>query len=303
MNSPAMAVLVDGLFFDEARKIWEGILPVHAWPEDIEEGGTRLEALFDEDHEAFIVHGDDELLGKVVTAYWRRSNLGGKPLSLWPLRVGEGMVSSWLTGTMEPRKAAKLIKKGSIRWHRQPLGTLKVTASTNRGAWYGFSFGAGWVYRAFEARKRAQGSAGNFVTAWSRLATDTWRDDDGRSLALRTAVDHQATNSGAGSMVATTLGKTYFGLGSGEARCVLWSHLTTSDLVKRALTPEVLDRSRGGQAFESLHLDTPEGWILDGRLHAAGEPGVVQVTSGPSVTVFHPAAGLGARVGSWLRER
>lgn len=303
MDMETMVVLSDGLFFEEATAVWKDVLPVVRWPDDMEEGAKRLGELSSE-KEGYLLYGGDDLVGRVITAYLRRSDLGAHPLRIWPLQVGESLVAEDFAGAVEPQRAVRLIKGGTRRWKRESVKTLKVTASTDRGAWYGFSFGAGWIYRAFEARKRGRGSAGNFVTAWSRLATDTWRQDDGEPVAQRVAIDHRARVGAEGSLVATTLRKSYFGLGGEGDRALLWNQLSTPKLIRQAMTPDVLERSASeGAPFESVHLDTPQGWILDGRLHGTADPGVVQVVPGPSVSLIYPETGLRSMVKGVLRGR
>ncbi len=301
MNVSEMVVLADEFHIDQASSDWkDSLLPVMRWPNSLVEGGELLERLFEEGRQGFVLAGGDDLAGRVVTAYWRRSTLGAHSLNLWPLESEQTYVARQLDEVATPRRAVRLLNRGVSTWHRQKVGTLKVSSSTEPAAWYGFTFGAGWIYRASEARKRAQGGAGNFVAAFGRLATDSLRDDDD-AVALRVAVDHEPADGQGGSMVATTLKRTYFGLQADGHRAMLWDRLATTSLVRRAVTAGVLQRSkRQARPFESIHLDTPQGWLLDGRLHGAEESGVVQVVPGPTVTLVRPQKGLRAMIrGFW----
>lgn len=297
MKSSEMVVLADATRLDRARQIWDGS-PVDSieWPGDVVDGGRLLKDEFGRGRRLFVVFGGDDLAGRVTTAYRRRGDLGSRPLKIWPLDVGTSFLAADKDG-VDPARAAKLTKKPIEDWRRRQVGTLKVSASTEPAAWYGFSFGAGWIYRATESRKRARGGSKNFFSAYGRLATETLTGDDDRPVALRVAVDHRPVDEASGSMIASTLQKTMFGLGAGGDGAVVWEGVPTSTLVRRGLTPEVLDRSDvGGERFDSLHLDSPEGWFLDGRLHGSDDPGVVQIVSGPTVTVMQPQVGLRAAV-------
>lgn len=304
MNAKALAVLVDGLFFHEAEELWQGIAPVVRWPEQVDEGAQELERLFEAGVEGFVLHGGDELVGQVLTAYWRRSDFGARPLQIWPLDVGEALLASEY-GSATPSKAAAWLKGGGGRFIRRSVSSLKVTASTEEAAWYGFSFGTGWIYRAYEARKRARGGAQNFVAAWGRLASDAWRQEEPRPVALQVAVNHSPHKVSEGSLMVTTLKRSYFGIGAASGEPRLWSHLASSSLIGRALTPESLNWPvQAGQAFESLHLDGPQGWVLDGRLYEGGPTTVLQVMAGPTVGLSFGSIGLGAKISGLLgRDR
>lgn len=302
MKLSELVVLADSFQIDDAQRDWaDSLLPVVQWPESMVAGGEVLERLCDEGRQGFVLYGGDDLVGRVITAYWRRTTLGAKPLNVWPLDVGDTFVARQLDEVVTSRRALRLIQKGVPTWHRQKVGTLKVSSSTERAAWYGFSFGAGWIYRAAEAKKRAKGGAGNFVAALGRLAVQSLGDDDGRPVALRVAVDHRPADGQQGSMVASTLEQTYFGLGATGDTPLLWDRLATTTLMRRAVTSGLLDRSKHRpRPFETIHLDTPDGWLLDGRLHGAEESGVVQVAPGPTVTLVRPRTGWRAAMrGFW----
>lgn len=309
MEWSEMVVVAEQPRLDEARQVFgSSQLSVQAWPASMTEEEQLLAKLYADGRRGFVIYGGDDLVGRVVTAYWRRSELGVHPLNLWPLDVGEAYVACQGGKSMTPKQAVRAGEKAggdSSNWVRHRVGTLKVTSSTEKAAWYGFTFGAGWVYRVMETRTRARGGgAGQFVTAFGRLATETLREDDGGPIALRVAIDHEPTDDEGGSMMASTLERTYFGYGVDGGGAGLWDQLPASVLMRRAMTPELLDAaSQGGRAFESVHLDTPGGWLLDGRLHGGDESGVVQVVPGPTVTVVRPRTGLRAVAHRLLSRR
>lgn len=303
MKASEWVVVASTRRIEEARERWGDTLwSVVEWPEDVDEAGERLGELYESGRRGFVVFGGDELVGRVVTAYWRRRALGKHPLCVWPLEVGdETRLAGSVGKAAQPQKAVRLASKNGMDWERRKVGTLKVTASTEPAAWYGFSFAAGWAYRAAVARKRARGGAGNLVAAAGRLARETVMEDGEGALALRVAVDYAPREGEQGSMVASTLPDTYFGLGAPGGGATLWEGLATRRLIGQKIAPEALRRFRaGGQGFESVHLDTPEGWVLDGRLHGGDDSGVVQVVPGPTVELTWPKLGLVSRMrGLW----
>lgn len=298
METTDMAVLVGGRRLAEARDVWDATdVGVHEWPEDLEEGGLRLERLYDQGVHRFAVFGGDELAGRIVTAYRRRGDLGAHPLELWPLEIGTSLVAAHAGDPIAPGRAGRLVARGVEQWDRERIGTLKVTASTESAAWYGFSFGVGWVYRALEARKRARGGIGNLVSALGQLATETFGgDEDGQPVAARTSIDYRPVEDSVGSMIVSTLEDTPFGPGSSGDGAVVWEGLSASELMRRSVGPSFVG-GVDGRPFECIHLDSPDGWLLDGRLHGGADAGVVQVVPGPTVTVVRPRTGLAALVG------
>ncbi len=305
MDSDKMIVISAADDVAEARSTWERTpTSVVAWPADLNEASDVLEESFDDGCEGFIVAGGDDLVGQVVTAYWRRSSLGVDPLRLWPVDGGETLVADHGDGVISAARAARQMRRGVSDWRQEQVGTIKVTSSTERAAWYGFSFAAGWLYRAAQARRQARGGAGNLVSAVGQLATDTLSEDDDTPVAMRVAIDHEPTDARGGSMMVSTLKQTYFGLGTDGDGAVLWEKLSTPELLRHAVTPGVLKRKgRRARRFESLHLDTPQGWLLDGRLHGGEESCVVQVVPGPTVTLLRPAKGLRAMAGRFGSRR
>lgn len=283
---------------EEARTHFEATaLSVVEWPEEVEQAGQLLEEWFDQGHRGFIIYGGDELAGRLVTAYWRRRRLGAHRLQLWPLDVGDSHLSDQVGKAAQPRRAARVVASRNRSLQRTRVGTLKVTASTDEAAWYGWSFGAGWLYRAAEARRRARGGATNLVSAVADLARETLVDDEEGGVAVRVAVDHRPRDSTEGTLMASTLSNSYFGLGEQGEGAVCWEQLATSTLMRRAVTPaSVPVGGLGSRPFDSIHLDTPGGWLLDGRLHGSEDAGVVQVVPGPTVELVKPAMGLVSRV-------
>ena len=305
MGGDEMVVLVNESRVSQVGKYWgKTAMSVETWPSTIDEARALLDELFERGAKWFAVAGGDDLLGQVITAYWRTPSLGAYPLELWPLDIEEPYVVAHLDQAISPARAARMMEKKSLQWQRKKVATLKVTASTEPAAWYGFSFGAGWIYRALQARQRARGGVGNLVAAIGKLATQTVGDDDNSPVALRLAVDHRPIDEPGGSLVATTLRQTYFGLGTEADTPMLWDQLSAARLMRHAVTPELLQATnRRARPFESVHLDSPPGWMLDGRLHEGTASAVIQVAPGPTVTLVHPRSRLASRVRRVLRFR
>ncbi len=293
MANEAAAVLTDGRFFKEAREVWGA--RAERFPEDLEEGRQALNEILTRPG-AVVLHGSDGLAGAVVSAYWSEPKLGAKALKLWPLKVGQSLVGE-VGGSVDPVAARKVLRAGGVRWEEGKVSTMKVTSSREPAARYGFSFGVGWVHRAFEARQRRHETAGELVTTWTRLATDTWRQDDGAPWAERFTVDGVPGEGSQGSLIATTLPRTFFGLGGGEAGPKLFRGVPTASLIRQALTPGALDRIAPTAAgFSCVHLDAPAGWVVDGELHDGEASEVLQVRTGPAVTFVKPELGIRGRL-------
>lgn len=304
MAAHKLAVVADMTLFDRARDVFEGLVStVEQWPEEDHQGGELLEELFERGCTRLVVFGGDDLVGRVFTAYRRRPALGSDPLSLWPLSVDGSFVAKHAGEPDSAARAARLIERGIDEWHHSRVGTLKVTASARPAANFGFSFGTGWVYRAMEAKVRSRGGMTNFLAAFGELATETVAgDEDDAAVAARATIDYRAVDEPTGSLVASTLAKTPFGAGIDGDGAVVWKGLSAGRLVRRAVAARMFDRREDdARRFETIHLDTPQGWVLDGRLYGADTSQVVQVVPGPTVGVCRPKTGLRAAMGRWFR--
>lgn len=301
MSQRELAVLADTLHLEQARTLWsDSDLDPIEWPEEPAEGIEQLRHLLDTGARRLVLFGGDDLVGRVVTTYQRRDDLGAYPLQLWPLKMRGSYVAGHLDAPVAPKKAVKLMEKGIDDWRRSRVRTLKVTASTQQAAWYGFWFGAGWVYEVAEARRRARGGATHLVSALGRLASETLADTQQSAVAARVSVDYEPVERPGESLVASTLKKTPFGVGAGQENALLWQGLSKRDLVSGAVTPGRLGGGGEGSEFEAVHLDSPGGWLLDGRLQGGEESSVLQIAPGPLVTLASPAGGIGAAVGRIL---
>lgn len=301
MNIEELAVICEADDMAATGAFEKAGLSVHTWPDDIDSGAELLTARLADGREGFILYGSDSLIGQVVTALWRRRELAAQSVSLWPVDEQQGLVAQACGATASASQALRQIRRGKTAWQRNQLGTLKISDSTQPAARYGFSFATGWVYRAYAARARARGGAQDFLGALGKLATDTLGEERDESLARRMTVDHKPQAQTTGSLVASTLDKTYFGLDGRRGGARMWNNLETKSLVRRALTPDLLARSGPrAEPFEALHLDTPAGWLLDGRRYELTRPGVVQVMPGPTVTFYSPSGGLRSRMQSFL---
>jgi len=226
--------------------------------------------------------------------------LAASELKVWPCGPKRAsMVAEALGSGLKGSRAVREAEKAQT-WPVHMTPTLKVSASTLQGARYGFSFGAGWVYRAQQAREEAQQGATRLMSAVARLASDTLREAQGQDVAARMRVDHGIVEMHQGSVVATSLERTWYGLRNGVAGAALWTHIPTRALVSQGLKPEILESVGEGAgratALSELVLDAPAGWMLDGELFEADVASVVRVSPGPKVALVRPPGRLGALV-------
>ncbi|TXD38350.1 hypothetical protein FRC98_05505 [Lujinxingia vulgaris] len=299
MSQVTYAVLSGGFFLEDARRHF-GAKQVTALREDDVEVGEQLRALADDGVELLAVFGDDRLLGQVVSALLSDVALVARGMRVWPCGPqGASVVGEALGAELKPSRAARSIEEAA-GWTVQMTPTLKVSASTLAGARYGFSFGAGWVYRARQAQREAQKGAGKLVSAVARLASDTLRDPQSQDVGARMRVDRAVVPMHQGSVVATSLERTWYGLRNSRAQPAVWTHIPTRALVSQGLKPELLESVGEGagraEALGELVLDAPAGWVLDGAFFEPDEGCVLRVSAGPKVALVRPPGRLGALV-------
>ncbi|RDV38692.1 hypothetical protein DV096_07750 [Bradymonadaceae bacterium TMQ3] len=299
MSQATYAVLSGGFFLDDARRYF-GADKVIALGGDRAEVGAQLHELAADEVELLAVYGDDALVGRVISALLGEVNLVASGMRVWPCGPrGASVVGEALASEMKPSRAARIMLEAA-GWPVQMTPTLKVSASTHSGARYGFSFGAGWVYRARRAQSEAQKGAGRLVSAVARLASDTLREAQAQDVAARMRVARAIVEMHQGSVVATSLERTWYGLRNPAAKPALWAHIPTRALVSQGLKPELLESvgEGAGRAAEldELVLDAPAGWVLDGELFEPEESCVLRVSPGPKVALVRPPGRLGALV-------
>ncbi|RAL22952.1 hypothetical protein DL240_08660 [Lujinxingia litoralis] len=299
MVETSVAVLSGGFFLDDARAHF-GAERVSLLADDLQEVAAQLGELVEQGVQVAVIYGDDVLLGRVVSACLREVELAASGLRLWPCApAGVSTVADAIGAALKPGRAARLLEQAA-GWQAEMVPTLKVSASTEAGALYGFSFGAGWVYRAQQARKQSQQGASELVSAMVGLASDTLRETQGTDVAARMRVDQSVVEMHQGSVVATTLGRTWFGLRHGGPGPAVWPHIPTRALVRQGLKPELLEAVGEGagkpRELGSLVLDAPAGWTLDGALHAPDPGCALRVSPGPKVALVRPPG----RIGKWV---
>ncbi|TXD34555.1 hypothetical protein FRC96_13120 [Lujinxingia vulgaris] len=306
MSVATYAVLSGGFFLDDARRYF-GAGRVIALGDDRAEVGAQLHELAADGVELLAVYGDDALVGRAISALLGDVSLVASGMRVWPCGPqGASVVGEALGAEMKPARAARALSEAA-EWPVQMTPTLKVSASTLGGARYGFSFGAGWVYRARRAQREAQKGAGRLVSAVARLASDTLRETQGQDVAARMRVDRAVVEMHQGSVVATSLERTWYGLRNPAAQPAIWAHIPTRALVSQGLKPELLESVGEGAgraaALDELVLDAPSGWVLDGELFAPDEGCVLRVSPGPKVALLRPPGRLGALVSRVLDGR
>ena len=284
-----IVVVVSGEHQEAARGAFGDLVSVRVWPEEITDGRALLEEILGGEASPVVaVYGGDELVGEVVTAYWGDARLGQWPLELWPLKVGRGRVAEF-AGGITPQRAAKAIGRGIDRWETSRVKSLRVSASMEEAARIGFSFAAGWVQQALKARQQATRGLGELAGAVGELAAGALEGGDNASAAERLTINYEPVNEIGSSVVVSSLERTYFGLRGAGAKPRAWTGLTASELMRQRVAPGALSDPVGeGKTFETLHLDQPRGWTLDGRSIDSERPGVVQIVAGPTVSLLLP---------------
>lgn len=299
MNVKEMAVLVDGLFVDEAPSIWKSPFQWYPFPSSGDEAADLLEELFSQGYSTFVLHGGDELAMAVVSAYFRRPRHGANELSLIPLLSQGGLLGALLRGAPVSRAPDVLVRKGN--WRREELPTLRVISSLEESPRYGFSFAAGWLHDAMVARQRARGGAANLMGAAGQFARETFQFDGESPSFERSTLDYKPLDVSGDSLVVSSLERTYFGLQSSQRGATLFADLEARTLLRSALTPELLRSNLEGQGFETLHLDGLSSWVLDHQFFEHDHPAVLEISSGPSVVALGPPRGVSARIGGLFR--
>ncbi|MBA2663851.1 MAG: hypothetical protein H0U74_16300 [Bradymonadaceae bacterium] len=300
-SSTLAAVLADQSFASEVRALWSGLPNVLVGAD--EPLAQSLERLLAQRPHFVIVHGDDRLVSRALTAYHTQLRHKGYPLRLMPLAVGElQFVSRAIDEDLSPRRVARVLHehRASEDFASRMLSCLKISSSMEAAAQYGFSFGAGWLFAAFEAYHRSGRSGRTNLAATAAHLTRDWvrsGEVPGRQgSAARVSVDYKSRSDASGYVLASTLEQSWFGTSTvrtdGPALVLGESAL---ELVKRAALPRAVQRVRPkvqqSEAFERVHLDGFPGFVLDGELYEPAHANVVQVAAGPRVHFVCPPGG------------
>lgn len=274
-----------------------------------------IEELLCRDAWPVIVDGDDRFLGRIVTSYLGNLHHRSRPLRLLPLAdYGLSTVADAITGGLERREVLKrLARLDERRWENVSVSTLKITASSRASADYGFSFGAGWWYTAFEAYHRsgrADGTPlGKAMFKWGqdlvshppRAGGDGWR----------LSVDYRPQPEGWTHLQATTLAQSWLGLAGlsapgGQSAPTLRIGEKGADLLREWVTPRALTKTFvapvEGTSFERVHLDGASGYVIDGELYGAGAGQVLELARGPRIFFMRPDTSLLGRVVGLVRR-
>ncbi|MFU8802500.1 MAG: hypothetical protein ACNA8W_01705 [Bradymonadaceae bacterium] len=302
-----VAVLADVSGSEQAGQAWADFDLRRVRSDD--ELEDELERLLSADPSVVVVDGDDRFLSRILTAYLGEVRHRSRPLRLLALSDERLTTVAEATSGNLDRKAARryLSTLDAERWHTSSLPTLRITSSAEPAARYGFSFGVGWWYSAFEAYYRSGRADGAWVgKAAMRFARDSLAD---HRWAVeepgRLTIDGLPHTRSWAHLMATTLSKSWFGLeGAGRGEPALWLGERSGELVRQLMSSRAAallsDWSWSAVDFDRVHLDGLPGYVLDGELHTARHPQVIQVCRGPRVYFMQPETRWIGRVGNLL---
>src|SRR5690554_4199052 len=219
----SVAVIAERSFGRDVSQNWEGF--ASAVVGNTEPVVPALKELLAARPYALVVYGSDRLVSRVLTAYHTQLRHYGYPLRLLPMAVGDLQFVARAAGVQQtPAQIVKALRANqSIQdWPREVLSCVKISSSMESAAQYGFSFGAGWPFAAFDAyeRKSILGTDNQGVSiavAAARLAKDWARTGaslggtDGSKTKNRVSVDYKARGESVGYVMASTLEQSWFG--------------------------------------------------------------------------------------------
>jgi len=248
--------------------------------------------------ETIVIDGDDRVVSRALTAYRRTYAGRERPVQLVPLRTGSVHRVADAVGGPRPseRLARQLAEAGAPdHWHSHDEPTLRVTTSARPAPLWGFSLGAGIVYRLFETVLRTEGEGLSGLGSMASRLARRFGEEANRDVAARgdrVSVDYEPLGDSVGYVVATALSSTWLGLSrGGTAGPVWWRGDSGREFVRNVASSAAIPGFLGGgsaETFGRLHIDGPGGFVLDGALFDPGEPHVLEVASGRDVTFLTP---------------
>ncbi len=313
----SVAVIAERSFGRDISENWQGF--ASAVVGNTESVVPALKELLAGHPYVLVVYGSDRLVSRVLTAYHTQLRHYGYPLRLLPLAVGDLQFVARAAGVQQtPAQIVKALRaKKSIQdWPRVALSCVKISSSMESAAQYGFSFGAGWPYTAFDAYERKSGTTpggqGVSIAVAAALMAKDWARSGARlggsensKVKNRVSVDYKARGESVGYVMASTLEQSWFG------RTATHGHQTSLvmgdspvELLKRAAASRTVERVRrrqqSGEGFDRAHLDGFEGYVLDGILFKPEHPFGVQVSQGPQVHFVGTPSSTLSRITGYL---
>lgn len=248
--------------------------------------------------ETIVLDGDDRLVARALTAYRRRHVGRDRPLRFVPLRTGSyHRIADEVGGPRPSERLARQLADGGIpgHWSRQTHPTLRLTTSARPAPLWGFSVGAGIVFRLFETVLRSEGEGlSGLGSMASRLARQIGGETGTtlESQGARVSVDYEPQSEQLDYLLATALSTTWLGLPGRTDGAPAWIGGTSGrQFLTRVAGSAALPSFLGGGGtapFERLHVDGSEGFVVDGELYDPGEPHVLEVAEGRPVTFTLP---------------
>ncbi|MFU8807379.1 MAG: hypothetical protein ACNA8W_26455, partial [Bradymonadaceae bacterium] len=271
-----------------------------------------LEGLLVEEPSVVVIDGDDRFLSRILTAYLGDLRHCSRPLRL--LALGEESlttVADATSGGLDRKRARRYLRNlAADRWQTSTLASLRITSSAEPSARSGFTFGAGWWYTAFEAYYRSGRADGaGLGKAALRLAQESLEGVASAPAGndARLTINAVPYTNPWSHLMATTLSRSWFGLeGSQRSEPAMWLGERNAELIRQLMAsrsvPYFSDRHWRAVNFERSHLDGLPGYVLDGELHMASHPQVIQVCQGPRVYFMRPETGVVAHVGGLFKR-
>lgn len=256
-----------------------------------------------------LVLGPDALVSEVFTQHRRHFSGHPTPLKLSVLKSGlfhsvAEALGAGRAGEKELRRFKYAAERGRLK--RAQLGTLKVSSSALGGARYGFSCGMGVFYDLVETAYRAGGRVGGAGrlaqtrrlgrTALAALnrGVKQFAFEGGQAaepLRARVSVDGHPRAERFGYLLMSSMRVSWLGVrfapGGGYLLGDSARRLAALVAKNRALPAFLQDESEDLAPFETIHVDSSAGFVLDGELFKPAGPHILQVKPGPPVFFSH----------------
>ena len=262
-------------------------LPV-ATIEELEQG--QASRAIERQAEVMVLDGDDRLVSRAVTAFRRRHRGRERPVRYLPLRTGRfDRIAAELGAPKPSRRLAKRMLDDPERFQESTTQrrALRVVTSARPAPVWGFSVGLGLFFRLFEILQRSEGQGlSGLRSAVGELARQVTGGEGRRfeAVGARVSVDYQAWAEQVGYLVASGLESSWLGLSLADRVEPRWEGSESAGglvgkVAGSAALPGFL-QGGAGRAFERIHVDGNEGFVVDGELYDPAEPHVLQVGPG-----------------------
>lgn len=193
---------------------------------------------------------------------------------------GDCLVSKQVHGDGSIHEIARALSSGGF--DETDLATLRITDTVQTSSMLGFSFGAGIIESAFEARERVGRDAGleEVVKSLSGASSPL------KLSSARLSVDWAPVEAGCGWIHASTLVRSWLGTrisDDGAPRFRIGDNVFEW-LSHATRLGKLVGGGKPAANFDAIHIDADTGYVVDGR-RIGGRPRVIQVRRGPRIRV------------------